>query len=76
MRNILLGLVIILGIATFYPSVTKQEALNYLNSTDWIARQHIDNKASEEDVALFFPIPFGSVISTYEGMWFVPFWKK
>ena len=68
-------MIVVLIIFTFYPGLKKEKALVALNSTDWIAKQHIDSKILEQDLHMT-PVPFGALVSTYEGLWYVTFWGK
>ena len=65
----------ILVIATFYPGVEKDKALAVLNSTPYIAQQHINSEVLAEDLSLT-PVPFGVLATTYEGLWYITFWGE
>jgi len=68
-------IIIILVIATFYPGLKREKALIALNSERYIAEQHVDSKVLDQDLHIT-PIPFGGLVSTYEGMWCITFWGK
>lgn len=74
-KYLLIGPVAVLMISTFYPGLKKERAISALNQTNWVAKQHIDSKVLEQDLHII-PVPFGALVSTYEGMWYVTFWGK
>jgi len=66
--------ILILIVSTFLPKISREDTLLYLNSTEWIARQHANSIVLDTDLYIT-RVPFGVLVSTYEGMWFMPFWK-
>ena len=72
--KVLLVLIALLVLLTVFPGVSKEKAVRVLNSAPYIARQHMDEKVLEGDVHIL-PVPFGAMVSTYEGFWFVSSWQ-
>ena len=77
MKKLIIVIILsILLVSTFYPRLEKEKVLSVLNSTDWVAKQHVNSKILEQDLMFMIPVPFGSFVSTYEGSWYVTFWGK
>ena len=72
---VIIVLIVILLVFTFYPGLEREKVLSVLNSTPWITKQHIDSKILDQDLHIT-PVPFGALVSTYEGMWYITFWGK
>jgi hypothetical protein len=75
-KLIILIAIVFLVAATFYPGRSKQSAVKVLNSNDWIVSQHIDSQVKEDDITSFINLPFGVLVTTYEGNWFITFWDQ
>ena len=77
MKKLIIVIIIsVLIVSVFYPGLEKEKVLSILNSTDWVAKQHFNSKILEQDLIDMIPMPFGSLVSTYEGVWYVTFWGK
>ena len=77
MKKLIIVIILsILLVSTFYPWLEKEKVLSVLNSTDWVAKQHINSKILEQDLIDMIPVPFGYLVPTYEGIWYVTFWGK
>ncbi|MEK9182261.1 MAG: hypothetical protein AAB781_01580 [Patescibacteria group bacterium] len=77
MKKLIIVIIFFILLASiFYPGLEKEKILSVLNSTDWVAKQHIDSKIFEQDLMSVIPAPLGSLVSTYEGAWYITFWGK
>ena len=77
MKKLIIVIIIsVLIVSVFYPGLEKEKVLSVLNSTDFVAKQHANSKILEQDLMYMIPMPFGSLVSTYEGVWYVTFWGK
>lgn len=74
-KYLIIILIVILVIFTFYPGLKREKVLVTLNSTAWITEQHINSIILNKDLHIL-PVPFGVLVSTYEGMWYITFWGR
>ena len=63
--------ILILSLIIWAPWITNEYALNKVKINNNFIKQHPEGiKDSEIDI---FWLPFGKAVTTYEGLWYVPF---